>query len=132
MVVVAIALDAASPLVTFVFGQGYAGAAAPLAVLAWALPLAGMAVPYSSVLIARGRQDVLMRNNIVGAVFNIGTNAIMIAFVGITAAAGVRVATYGIMLFLNHGACVRRGLAPSLAEVFTGRIPRVLPGRGRA
>ena len=132
MICVAIALSLASPLVTFVFGDSYADAAAPLAVLAWALPLAGMAVPYSSVLIARGRQDVLMRNNLVGAAFNIGTNALMIAFVGITAAAGVRVATYGIMLFLNHNACVRRGLAPSLAEVFTGRIPRLLPGRGRA
>jgi len=132
MVAVAIALSLASPLVTFVFGDQYANAAAPLAVLAWALPLAALAVPYSSVLIARGRQDVLMRNNIVGAAFNIGTNALMIAFVGITAAAGVRVATYAIMLFLNHNACVRRGLAPSLAEVFTGRIPRLLPGRGRA
>jgi hypothetical protein len=56
----------------------------------------------------------------------------MITFVGITAAAGVRIATYGLMLFLNHRSCVRRGLAPSLSEVFTGRIPRVLPGRGRA
>ena len=132
MVVVAITLSLASPLVTFVFGDRYADAAAPLAVLAWALPLAGLAVPYSSVLIARERQSVLMRNNLVGAGFNIGANALMIAFVGITAAAGVRVATYGLMLFLNHRSCVRRGLAPSLSEVFTGRIPRVLPGRGRA
>ena len=67
-----------------------------------------------------------MRNNLVGAGFNIGANALMITFVGITAAAGVRVATYGLMLFLNHRSCVRRGLAPSLSEVFTGRIPRVV------
>ncbi len=39
-----------------------------------------------------------MRNNIVGAGFNVGANALVITFVGITAAAGVRVATYAIML----------------------------------
>ena len=119
MVAVAIALTLAAPLVTFVFGDKYADAAEPLAVLAWALPLAGMAVPYSSVLIARERQRVLMNNNLVGAGFNIGANVLLITFVGITAAAGVRVATYGLMLFLNHRSCVRRGLAPSLSEVFT-------------
>jgi O-antigen/teichoic acid export membrane protein len=131
MVGVAVALSAGSPLVTFVFGHNYAGAAAPVAVLAWTLPLAGLAVPYSSVLVARNRQDVLMHNNIVGAVFNIGANAIAITFAGITAAAAVRVATYAIMLFLNHNACVKRDLAPSLSTVFAGRLPRLVPRRGR-
>jgi len=129
---VAIALAAGAPLVTFVFGSNYKGAAAPLAVLAWTLPLAGLSVPYGSVLVARNRQDLLMHNNIIGAAFNVVACLLAVEFIGITGAAAVRVATYGIMLFLNHNACVKRGLAPSLSAVFAGRLPRVAPGRGRA
>jgi len=128
----AIALAAGAPLVTFVFGSNYKGAAAPLAVLAWTLPLAGLSVPYGSVLVARNRQDLLMHNNIIGAAFNVVACLLAVEFIGITGAAAVRVATYGIMLFLNHNACVKRGLAPSLSAVFAGRLPRVAPGRGRA
>jgi O-antigen/teichoic acid export membrane protein len=126
MFAAAIALSAASPLVSFVFGHQYADAAAPVAVLAWTLPLSGLVIPYSSVLIARHRQDVLMRINLVGAVFNIAANLVMVTYVGITAAAGVRVATYAIMLVLNHQACVRRDLAPSLSSVFAGMPRRLL------
>jgi hypothetical protein len=129
---VAIVLTAAAPLITLVFGHDYRGAATAMAVLAWTLPLAGLSVPYGSVLIARHRQDVLMHNNIVGTVFYVVVNAIVITWVGISAAAGVRVATYAMLLLLNHNACVRRGLAPSLSAVFAGRFPRVVPGRGRA
>ena len=124
MLVVAVVVSAASPLVTVLFGHGYSGSAAPLAVLAWTLPLAALAVPYSSVLVARERQDLLMHNNLVGAIFNVGANALAITFFGITAAAGVRFATYAIMLFLNHTTCVKRGLAPSLATIFTRRPAR--------
>jgi O-antigen/teichoic acid export membrane protein len=132
MVLVAIALTVAAPLVTFVFGHGYKNAIAATAVLAWTLPLAGLSVPYATVLVARHRQDVLMRNNIAGAVFFLAGNALLIPLVGITGAAGVRVATYALMLLVNHNACVGRGLAPSLAEVFSGRLPRLVTGRGRA
>jgi O-antigen/teichoic acid export membrane protein len=132
MTAVAIALTAAAPLITLVFGHGYRGAATAMAVLVWTLPLAALSVPYGSVLIARHRQDVLMHNNIVGTILYVVANAIVITWLGINAAAGVRVGTYALMLLLNHNACVRRGLAPSLSTVFAGRFPRVVPGRGRA
>ena len=132
MTAVAIALSAGAPVVTLLFGSSYAGAAAPMAVLAWTLPLAGLSVPYGSVLVARNRQDLLMHNNIIGAVFNVAACLIAVEFIGITGAAAVRVATYALMLLLNHNACVKRSLAPSLAAVFAGRLPRVVPGRGRA
>jgi len=132
MTAVAIALSAGAPVVTLLFGSNYAGAAAPMAVLAWSLPLAGMSVPYGSVLVARNRQDLLMHNNLIGAAFNVAASLIAIEFIGITGAAAVRVATYGVMLFLNHNACVKRGLAPSLSQVFAGRLPGLAPGRGRA
>jgi O-antigen/teichoic acid export membrane protein len=132
MTAVAIALSAGAPVVTLLFGPSYAGAAAPMAVLAWTLPLAGLSVPYGSVLVARNRQDLLMHNNIIGAVFNVAACLIAVEFIGITGAAAVRVATYALMLLLNHNACVKRSLAPSLAAVFAGRLPRVVPGRGRA
>jgi O-antigen/teichoic acid export membrane protein len=129
---VAIVLTAAAPLITLVFGHGYRGAATAMAVLGWTLPLAGLSVPYATVLVARHRQDVLMRNNIVGAVFFLAGNALLIPLVGVNGAAGVRVATYALMLLVNHNACVGRGLAPSLSEVFSGRLPRLVTGRGRA
>ena len=124
MMAIAIALSAGSPLVTFVFGQHYSGAAAPLAVLAWTLPIAALSVPYTSVLVARDRQDLVMHNNIAGAVFNVAANAVAITFGGITAAAVVRFSTYALLLVLNHRMCVSRGLAPSLLSVFTRSAPR--------
>jgi O-antigen/teichoic acid export membrane protein len=132
MLAVAIALTAGSPLVSFVFGDKYSGSATSLAVLAWMLPIAGLSVPYSTVLIARRRQDVLMHNNIVGALFNVGANAIVITVVGIEAAAAVRVATYALMLVLNHRACVSRGFAPSLGAVLGRAAPRTAAGQSGA
>jgi O-antigen/teichoic acid export membrane protein len=84
------------------------------------------------VLIARDRQDLLMRNNIVGAVFNVGANVAAITLIGIDGAAAVRVATYALMLALNHGTCVSRGLAPSLSVVLARGTPRASPGRSSA
>jgi O-antigen/teichoic acid export membrane protein len=129
MLVVAAALTAGAPLVTVLFGDSYESSAAPLAVLAWMLPIAALSVPYGSVLVARERQDLLMYNNIAGAVFYVCANLIAITFGGITAAAGVRVATYALLLVLNHRVCVSRGLAPSLASVFTRRAPQPAPER---
>jgi O-antigen/teichoic acid export membrane protein len=131
-VAIAIVLSAGSPLVSVVFGDRYADSAAPLAILAWTLPIAALAVPYSSVLIARDRQDLLMRNNIGGAAFNVGANVLAITLIGIDGAAMVRVATYALMLALNHRTCVSRGLAPSLAVVFARSTPRASPGRSSA
>ncbi len=130
MTAVAIALTAAAPLVTFVFGESYSGAATPWAVLAWTLPLAAISAPYSAVLVAKHRQDLLMHNNIVGTIFYVGANALAITYISISAAAAVRVATYALMLVLNHHVCVKRNLAPPLSAVFSRRIPR--PARSRA
>ncbi len=127
MTAIAIALTAGSSLVTFVFGDSYSGARTPLAVLAWTLPMAALSVPYTSVLVARERQDLVMHNNIAGAVFNIGANAIAITFGGITYAAVVRFSTYALLLVLNHRVCVSRGLAPSLLSIFTRGTPRPAP-----
>jgi O-antigen/teichoic acid export membrane protein len=132
MLAVAAALTAGSPLVTVVFGEKYAASAAPLAILAWTLPVAALSVPYASVLIARERQDLLMRNNIVGAVFNIGANVVAIVLIGLEGAAAVRVATYGLMLVLNHRACVSRGLAPALPSVLARGTPRPTAERSGA
>jgi O-antigen/teichoic acid export membrane protein len=132
MLAVAVALSAGSPLVSFVFGSKYSGSATSLAVLAWVLPIAALGVPYSTVLIARRRQDVLMHLNIVGAVVNVSANAIVITLVGIEAAAGVRVGTYALMLVLNHHACVSRGFAPSLGTVLSRLAPRAATGRSGA
>jgi O-antigen/teichoic acid export membrane protein len=127
MTAIAIALTAGSPLVTLVFGQRYSEAATPLAVLAWTLPMAALSVPYTSVLVARERQDLVMHNNLAGAVFNVAANAIAITLGGITAAAVVRLSTYALLLVLNHRVCVSRGLAPSLPSVFQRSAPRPAP-----
>ncbi len=121
MGLVAGALTLGAPLVTYVFGHKFASSAAPLAVLAWTIPLSAVGVPYGAVLIARGRQSLLMRNNIAAATFSVAANAAVIPSLGITGSAGVRVATYALLLVLNQRTCVSRGFAPSLGAILGRR-----------
>jgi O-antigen/teichoic acid export membrane protein len=125
MTIVAAVLSAtASVTVPLVFGSKYDRAVAVLAIVVWTLPLAAFDVGYSSVLVARDRQGLLMVNNIAGAVFNVAALGILVPLAGIDGAAGVRVATYALVLVLNHRSCVRHRLAPSIGSVLGRAVPR--------
>jgi len=119
----AVVAATATVSIPLLFGSRYDPAIAVLAIFVWTVPLAALDVSYSSVLIARDRQRVLMWNNIVGALFNVAALCLMVPLVGIKGAAAVRVATYALVLVLDHRSCVARGLAPPISA---------LVGRGRS
>jgi PST family polysaccharide transporter/O-antigen flippase len=122
-VVAAIVAATSSVVVPLIYGDRYDPSIAVLAIFVWTLPLAALDVNYASALIARERQGLLMGNNIVGALFAVGACAAVIPWLGIDGAAGVRVATYALVLGLNHRSCVRNHLAPSVLAVLGRGAP---------
>jgi O-antigen/teichoic acid export membrane protein len=112
---VALALAVASGVVvsTF-FGRAYDGSAVPLAILVWTVPILAATGAYAVALIAADRQSVLMRNNVIGAVFNVAANFAAIPLVGIEGAAAVTIASELLNLGLNYTSATRLGVAPGL------------------
>ena len=106
---------------SLVFGPDYAGSAAPLAVLAWTLPLLAMSLPYGNVLIAGDRQWVFMRHNIAGVIANAAGTAAAIPLFGLVGAAYATVLAAALVMALNYRSAVRLGLTESLWAVFSGR-----------
>ncbi len=128
---VAVGVAALSPIiVTLFYGHAYDDAALPLAVLAFSVPVLAMAGAYGTALIAGHQQVVLMRNNAVGAIFNVLANFAVIPVAGIAGAAAVTVASEVLNLVLNYRSAVRAQLAPSLAEVIGRRSLRPLVALG--
>lgn len=104
------------------FGSDYRSGATALSILAWLLPLTALGITYGTVLIATGRQTLLMRNNIVASVFNVGATAVAVPLAGISGAAVVAVLSSAVVVFLNHRSCTRSGLAPSAGEMLSGAL----------
>jgi O-antigen/teichoic acid export membrane protein len=125
----AIALGAGSALlVSLIYGPDYAGAAVPLVILVWTVPLIALSCPYSNLLIASDRQGVLMRHNVAGAITNMLGNAAAIPLAGITGAACVTVASFLLVLILNHRSAVALGLTdPFRATVLRAARPDAPP-----
>lgn len=123
--VVAAIVAAAAPLIVVVFyGHAYDAAALPLALLVFSVPALAAGGAYGVALIAGHRQAALMRNNVIGAVFNIAANLVAIPVFGIAGAAAVTVASELLNLVLNYRSAVRADLAPSLAEIVGRRSLR--------
>ena len=115
---VAAVLSAGAPLIVpIVFGRRYDGAIGSLAILAWMLPLMALTTPYSNALIAGHRQLTLMRNTIVGATFAVAGGVAGIEGIGIKGAAVIRVASSGLVLWMNYRSARNAGLAPGLGSV---------------
>jgi O-antigen/teichoic acid export membrane protein len=91
-------------IIPLIFGHAYRAAAAVLAVLAWRIPTAALGAPYGSALISFGRQTLLMRNNIVGAVALVLADLACIPLFGVLGAAAVSVAATALVLLLNYRA----------------------------
>jgi O-antigen/teichoic acid export membrane protein len=113
--VVALAVAAASGMVVSAFfGSAYDGSAVPLAILVWTVPILAATGAYAVALIAADRQSVLMRNNVIGALFNVAANFVAIPLVGIQGAAAVTIASELLNLGLNYTSATRLGVAPGL------------------
>ncbi|HKP21703.1 MAG TPA: flippase [Thermoleophilaceae bacterium] len=118
--------------VRFAYGDAFAGAAAALAVLAWSVPIAAISEPYRQTLIAGGRERLLMRNNVVGALVNLAANLAVIPLFGIVGAAVVTLVSEALIAALNARAVVTQRLERSpvsvLADYMRWHRPR-LPRR---
>jgi O-antigen/teichoic acid export membrane protein len=85
---------------------------------------------YSNALVAGHREDVVMRINIIGAVFNVTANAAAIPLLGIDGAAGVTVCSELLILTLTARAVVAAGLERSPGQIvldfarWHGRVQR--------
>jgi O-antigen/teichoic acid export membrane protein len=110
-ILVAACVCVSSVLIPFVFGEAYEEAVPVLAIIAWRIPLAVLASTYGSVLIARDRQTVVMRNNITVAVFVIVADLLAVLAFGLLGAAVVSVAAAGLT-FLLHRRSALRVVAP--------------------
>ena len=113
------------------FGDDYTSGATALSILAWMIPLIAVSITYGTVLIATGRQALLMRNNLVAALVNIASTAVAVPLAGIEGAATTAVLSSVLAAFLNHRTCVRLRLAPSAGEMLGRAVTgaRRLPAR---
>ena len=110
----------AGVIVPTVYGDQYDPAIGALAILVFVIPILALNGPYTNALIAGHEQKVVMRNNLIGAGFNIVANCIAVPLWGITGVAAVAVASEGLILVLMHHSSVKLGVAPSFA-VMIGR-----------
>lgn len=103
----AAALSASSPLLPFVFGEGYRDAVPVLAVVAWRIPLAVLAAMYSTVLIADERQKTLMWNSVAAAVPIVIIDLVAILAFGLIGAAVASIIAGGILFLVSYRSVMR-------------------------
>ncbi len=107
------------PIIGMIFGADYAPAGAALAVLIWNVPALWLRFTGQMGLIAAGRQDVVLRVTVIGAVVAIGLDLLIVPRYGMLGAAGVAVGveTLRFVLVLVLGA--RAGLpSPGLPRIW--------------
>lgn len=87
------------PIIGRLFGDGFGPSSDALAILAWAVPLAGLNVVAVAVLRAAGRERPLVTVSAAGAVMNVALNLWAIRAFGIDGAAAVTIATETAVFF---------------------------------
>lgn len=123
----------ASVLVSTVYGDQYGPAAPALAILVWVIPVLALNGPYGNALIAGHHQKVLMRNNLIGAAFNVVANCVVVPLAGITGVAVVAVASEALILLLMYRSAVALGVAPPLGTMLhRERAPVTVPQTHRS
>jgi O-antigen/teichoic acid export membrane protein len=115
----------AQRIVTVVLGPAYAPAAAPLAILIWALPGAFMADTLLHLLAAQRRQHITARAMAITAAFNLAANLALIPFLSFVGAAIVTVASEALSFALMFLAF--RPTVPRMSLLQVARAP-VLAG----
>ena len=121
----------AGPLTHVLYGADYAGSAAPLAILAWVIPLVSSGSCWGLALISHGHQAMNMRHNLTGVAFNVAVNFAAIPLFGIVGAAAVTLCTSVIVVSLNYRAATRLGYAQPFLELVTGGRLRRASRHGR-
>jgi O-antigen/teichoic acid export membrane protein len=121
--VAALMTIAAPVVVPLFYGDNYDPAIAPFAIAAWAVPFLVLGVPYATSLIASDRQRTLLKHNLVGAGFLIAGSLVATPLLGIEGAAVVMVASFALVVALNHRTSVALGLVPPLVPTLRSRAP---------
>jgi O-antigen/teichoic acid export membrane protein len=117
----------AEPLVTLVYRPSYLPAAGPLRILLWTVPLMLADAVQSYLLIAAGRQRVLLGVTLLGAAVNLALNAALIPSLGMYGASVATVASEAIVLVaMQH--CARdlfpwRSFLASIRAPVLGLVP---------
>jgi O-antigen/teichoic acid export membrane protein len=91
----------AGAAVDLIYGDAYGPAAGALAILIWSVPLLAVSGAYASALIAAGRQNRLMTNNVIGAFVNVLLNIAVVPVAGIEGAAAVTLVSEALVLALH-------------------------------
>jgi O-antigen/teichoic acid export membrane protein len=112
---------AAPMVVPILYGHAYDSAIAPLAILAWSVPLIAVGVPYAGALLAADRQDTLMRHSALAAGLNVAANLVAIPLLGIDASAAITLASFALVLALNHRSSTAMGLVPPIGDALRKR-----------
>lgn len=94
------------PLIGLLFGADYQPSVDVAAILAWTVPVVAARAVSMAGLIARGRQDLLLRTTVFGAALNLALNALLIPEHGIVGAAIATLVTETLRLWLALG-CTR-------------------------
>ncbi|HEU0304019.1 MAG TPA: oligosaccharide flippase family protein [Gaiellaceae bacterium] len=106
-VAVAAVVCVSSLLIPFVFGDAYEEAVAVLAIIAWRIPIAVLSSVYGSVLIARDRQNDVMRNSLLVAGFVVAADLVAVLTVGLLGAAVVSLVAVAFSFVLNRRSALR-------------------------
>lgn len=112
---------AAPVVVPSLYGHAYDAAVVPLAILAWTIPLIAIGAPYAGALLAADRQGTLMRHNGLAAGLNVAANLVAIPLLGIDASATITVASFALVLALNHRSSTALGLVPPIGDALRKR-----------
>ena len=100
----------AGGVIDMVYGERYASAGIVLAVLVWSVPLALVRTVAQTALIARGRQDLVLRTTTFAAAANVALNLALIPVFGMVGAAAVTVATELVRTVLTFVMTAREGV----------------------
>jgi O-antigen/teichoic acid export membrane protein len=100
----------AAQLIVQVFGMSYLPAAAAIQVLIWSIPVALFRNVAVAALVARNRQDQVLRTTTGSTVMNLGLNLLLIPAIGILGAAWATVATELLRTLLALRFAAQEGL----------------------
>jgi O-antigen/teichoic acid export membrane protein len=99
------------------YGSAYAGAALPLAILIWCVPVVAINGAYANALIAGHRERSLMFINVTGAGFNLLCTVVAVPLAGLAGAAAVTLASELLIMALLARSVVTRGLERSPVSI---------------
>jgi O-antigen/teichoic acid export membrane protein len=101
LLIVLATLTFAGPIVSQLLGESYAGSIQTIKILIWACVPAFMNFALSTLLLAAHREKVFLWTALIGTVFNVTANLLLIPRYSFLAAAAVTVATESLLLCMN-------------------------------